>query len=155
MTCTQNLLLNTDSYKLSHAAQYPPGTTEVSSYIESRGGALDEIVFFGLQAFLKSVLSKPITRQDIDEAEALALAHMGLFNREGWKVILERHNGFLPLEIQALQEGSVVSPGVPVVQVRNTDPDAFWLVSHIETALLRAVWSVSYTHLTLPTIYSV
>ena len=140
MTCTQNLLLNTDSYKLSHAAQYPPGTTEVSSYIESRGGALDEIVFFGLQAFLKSVLSKPITRQDIDEAEALALAHMGLFNREGWKVILERHNGFLPLEIQALQEGSVVSPGVPVVQVRNTDPDAFWLVSHIETALLRAVW---------------
>ena len=32
----RNLILNTDSYKVSHFAQYPAGTTFVSSYIESR-----------------------------------------------------------------------------------------------------------------------
>ena len=31
-------ILDTDSYKLSHWVQYPPGLTEMISYFESRGG---------------------------------------------------------------------------------------------------------------------
>lgn len=39
-----NLILNTDGYKPSHWLQYPPNTTQVYSYIESRGAELkDEI----------------------------------------------------------------------------------------------------------------
>ena len=34
----KNIILNTDSYKASHAHQTPPGTEYVYSYIESRGG---------------------------------------------------------------------------------------------------------------------
>ncbi len=34
-----NLILRTDSYKLSHWKQYPKGMTKVYSYLESRGGA--------------------------------------------------------------------------------------------------------------------
>ena len=66
----RNLILNTDSYKVSHFAQYPAGTEFVSSYIESRGGVYPRTVFFGLQAFLKEYLSRPITHADIDEADA-------------------------------------------------------------------------------------
>ena len=33
-----NLILNTDSYKVSHWVQYPPGMDAMFSYIESRGG---------------------------------------------------------------------------------------------------------------------
>lgn len=135
-----NLILNTDSYKLSHDRQYPPGTRRVSSYIESRGGAFDEVLFFGLQAFLKAFLLAPITAADIDEAEAISVAHIGYFNRAGWQHILDKHGGFLPLEICALAEGSVVPNRVPVVQVINTDPGCYWLTGHIETALLRGVW---------------
>ncbi|MDE2150006.1 MAG: nicotinate phosphoribosyltransferase [Gammaproteobacteria bacterium] len=138
-----NLLLDTDSYKLTHWRQYPPGTEHVSAYIESRGGAPHEIVFFGLQAFLLDALCQPVQPWQIEETEALARAHLGrddCFNRAGWEHILQRHGGRLPVSIEALPEGSVVGHRVPVLQVVNTDPACAWLTCYLETALLRAVW---------------
>ena len=67
-----NLILNSDSYKTSHWVQYPSGSEYLSSYIEARKGDYD-VVFFGLQAFIKEYLSTPITHQDIDEANVAAL----------------------------------------------------------------------------------
>jgi nicotinamide phosphoribosyltransferase len=46
--------LRSDSYKVTHWRQYPPGTTEVYSYLESRGGRCPQTVFFGLQPYLRS-----------------------------------------------------------------------------------------------------
>lgn len=135
-----NLILNTDSYKTSHFEQYPPKTTRVSSYIEPRGGDFNEVVTFGLQAFVKEYLMKPITKADIDEAEAVFSAHGVPFNREGWDYILKAYGGYLPLKIEALPEGTVVSPGTMQVQVTNTDARVPWLTSYVETALLRAIW---------------
>lgn len=136
-----NLILNTDSYKLSHYLQYPPETHAISSYIEARGHSdRAEVLFFGLQMFLKEYLSRPVTMQDIDEAEGIVTAHGLPFNREGWTHIVQRHGGYLPLLIEALPEGTLVRRGVPVAQVVNTDPACFWLTSYIETALLRAIW---------------
>jgi len=135
-----NLILNTDSYKASHFLQYPAETEVVSSYIESRGGQFPQTLFFGLQAFIKEYLLKPITRADIDEAEALFAAHGVPFFRQGWEQIVQQHVGFLPIEIAALPEGTLVPTGNALMQIRNTDPQAFWLTSYLETALLRAVW---------------
>ncbi|QRI63640.1 nicotinate phosphoribosyltransferase [Shinella sp. PSBB067] len=136
-----NLILNTDSYKLSHYLQYPPETHAISSYIEARGHSdRAEVLFFGLQMFLKEYLSRPVTMKDIDEAEGIVTAHGLPFNREGWTHIVQRHGGYLPLLIEALPEGTLVRRGVPVAQVVNTDPACFWLTSYIETALLRAIW---------------
>ncbi len=135
-----NLLLNTDSYKLSHHVQYPPGTERVYSYIESRGGRYDRTLFFGLQAFLREYLSKPITRDNIEFAAAFAAKHGEPFNRAGWEYILDKHDGFLPVSIRAVPEGTVLPTQHVLVTVENTDPHCFWLTSFLETALLRAVW---------------
>lgn len=135
-----SLLLNADSYKASHFLQYPAGTTNVSSYIESRGGAFESTVFFGLQMFIKQYLLAPITQADIDEAEEIAALHGVPFNRAGWQYILDQYEGYLPVEIQALPEGMVVTTRNALVQVVNTDPRCAWLTSYVETALLRAVW---------------
>lgn len=136
-----NLILNTDSYKFSHFLQYPPETRAISAYIETRGHPDQiDVLFFGLQMFLKEYLARPVTRLDVDEAEAIVLAHGLPFNRAGWLRIVEHFGGYLPLEIEALPEGTLLRRGVPMVQVVNTDPASFWLTSHIETALLRAVW---------------
>jgi len=62
------------------------------------------------------------------------------FNRDGWQHILERHDGYLPIEIQAVPEGTVLPVRNVLVQVMNTDPAVPWLTSYVETALLRAVW---------------
>src|SRR3990167_6914148 len=64
-----NPILNTDSYKASHYLQYPPSTSYLSCYIESRGGKFPNTVFFGLQMYLKEYLSKPVTRENIHKTE--------------------------------------------------------------------------------------
>jgi nicotinamide phosphoribosyltransferase len=136
-----NFILNTDSYKASHYLQYPDGTEKVYSYIESRGGEYDKLVFFGLQAFIKEYLEGPvITGAMIDEAEEFFKAHGEPFNREGWDYILKTHNGLLPIRIDAVKEGTVVPVKNILVSVVNTDPKCFWLTSYVETALLRAIW---------------
>lgn len=140
-----NIILNTDSYKASHFLQYPPDTMAISSYIEARGVSksfpqVDKTVFFGLQAFLKEYLSKPITMNDINEAEGITMEHGVPFNRKGWERVLLAHDGYLPLRIKALPEGSKVPLKTCLVQVYNTDFELPWLTSYIETALLRAVW---------------
>jgi nicotinamide phosphoribosyltransferase len=140
MKLAKNLLLNTDSYKVSMFKQYPAGTTGVYSYIESRGGRYDETVFFGLQAFIKEYLLEPITQADIDTADAILTAHGEPFNREGWEYILRVHGGKLPVVIKAVPEGTVVPVKNVLATIENTDPNCFWLTTYLETALLRAVW---------------
>ena len=54
-----NPLLYTDGYKVDHRRQYPEGTTLVYSNWtprKSRIEAIDEIVFFGLQYFIKKYI---------------------------------------------------------------------------------------------------
>jgi nicotinamide phosphoribosyltransferase len=67
-------------------------------------------------------------------------AHGVPFNEEGWKYIVQNHNGYLPIEIQAVPEGTPVAMRNALVQVVNTDPECAWLTSYVETALLRAIW---------------
>ena len=140
MKLAKNIILNTDSYKVSMFKQYPAGTTGVYSYIESRGGRYDETVFFGLQAFIKEYLLDPITQADIDIADEILTAHGEPFNREGWEYILRVHNGYLPVVIKAVPEGTVVPVKNVLATIENTDPECFWLTTWLETSLLRAIW---------------
>ncbi len=138
-----NLLLNIDSYKASHLEQYPENVKYVSAYIESRGGEFDKTLFFGLQGFINQYLSKPITMEDVKEAEAVLITHGLPFSarqKKLWEDIVTKHKGMLPIDIRAVPEGTVLGTKNVLVQIRNTDPDYFWLPSYIETMLLRAVW---------------
>jgi nicotinamide phosphoribosyltransferase len=140
MKLAKNLILNTDSYKVSMFKQYPAGTTGVYSYIESRGGRYDRTVFFGLQAFIKEYLLNPLTQSDIDIAEEILTLHGEPFNRAGWQHILDKHQGFLPIVIRAVPEGTIVPVKNVLATIENTDPECYWLTTWLETALLRAVW---------------
>jgi len=140
MKLAKNIILNTDSYKVSMFKQYPVGTTGVYSYIESRGGRYDRTVFFGLQAFIKEYLLEPISQADIDIADEILTAHGEPFNRAGWQYILDKHAGFLPVVIRAVPEGTVVPVSQVLATIENTDPECFWLTTWLETAILRAIW---------------
>jgi nicotinamide phosphoribosyltransferase len=136
----KNIILNSDSYKYSQFNQYPEGTEYIYSYIESRGGKYDETVFFGLQAFIKEYLTKPIDYYDIDEAAAIIGAHGEPFNYKGWEYIVREHGGYLPVKITAVPEGLVIPTRNVLATIVNTDPKCYWLTSFLETALLRAIW---------------
>ena len=139
-----NIILLTDSYKVSHSRQYPPGTTQVVSYFESRGGEAPETVFFGLQYMLKRFLMTPVTMASINEAEEFFNAHFGacggakrLFNRAGWEYIVRQHGGRLPLRIRAVPEGTRVPVHNVLMTIENTDPACYWLTNYVETLLVQ------------------
>lgn len=133
-----NIILATDSYKFSHWKQYPPKTEAMQSYIEARGAG--RTVFFGLQIFIKDYLLKPFTQENIDEADEFCKLHGEPFNREGWQYILDTYNGYIPVKIKAVPEGTVVDMGNCLVTVECHDPKCFWVASFIETIILRGVW---------------
>jgi nicotinamide phosphoribosyltransferase len=134
-----NRVLDTDSYKLSHAGMYPKEVRGMFSYIEARTKG-DTIVPFGLQMWLQKALLTPITAAEVDEAEEFAKAHGEPFDREPWDYLIREHKGYLPLKIRAVPEGQRVPSGHVIVSVEVTDPKLFWLASYIETSLQRAVW---------------
>lgn len=133
-------ILDVDSYKTGQWRQLPPNTKYMYSYIESRGGDFDRTLFFGLQMFILKYLTKPITMEDIDEAEEVISLHGVAFNRVGWQYILRNHNGYFPIEISAIPEGTVIPNKNVLITITNTDPNVPWIVSYIETMLLRAMW---------------
>lgn len=138
-----NLLLLADAYKYAHHKLYIPGTTKIYSYLESRGGAFSETVFYGLQYFLKEYLEgQAFTQADIDEADETLSAVFGrkdVFNREIFEYILKAHDGKLPVRIKAVPEGSVVPVHNVLMTIENTDPKCYWLTNFLETLLMQ-VW---------------
>jgi nicotinamide phosphoribosyltransferase len=139
----QNLLLLADAYKYSHYKLYLPGTTKIYSYLESRGGAFPETVFYGLQYFLKEYLEgQAFTRADIDEAEEILNGVFGrndVFKRSNFEYILNKYNGRLPVKIKAVAEGSIVPVHNALMTIENTDPQCYWLTNFLETLLMQ-VW---------------
>jgi nicotinamide phosphoribosyltransferase len=134
-----NLILMTDSYKASHFLQYPPGTTRMYSYLESRGGHYSSTVFFGLQYILQQYLGKKITVEMVEEAKEFFEAHGEPFPYEDWLYIANDLQGKIPLRIRAVPEGTVVPVSNVLMDVESTDPRVYWVVSWFETLLMR-VW---------------
>jgi len=132
-----NLIIRTDSYKASHFLQYPPETTRLLGYFESRGGLYGETVFFGLQYLLDEYLSKRVTDADVSDAAAFFAAHGLPFPEDGWRTIARDLDGRLPVRIRAVPEGSVVPVRNVLMTVESTDERVPWIVSWLETQLVR------------------
>lgn len=136
-----NFILNADSYKFSHFKQLPPTAQCLTSYIEARSNKVhEELVFFGIQMFIKEYMVCKITMEAIDEAEAFASQHGVPFYREGWEIVVNELDGNIPLEIYAVPEGGTYPIRTVLATVTNTDTRFAWLTSYVETAILRGVW---------------
>jgi nicotinamide phosphoribosyltransferase len=141
----ENPLTDTDSYKFSHWLQYPPGVSSMYSYFESRGGRYPYTVVVGMQLFLLRYLLAPITKQDVIMGETFALMHGEPFNREGWDYLVEKYNGRFPVRIRAVPEGTIVPTHNLLFDIELTTPDPkiFWVVSWIETMMVRLWYPTS------------
>ena len=135
----ENLILMADSYKASHYLQFPENMTYMHDYIESRGGLYGYTKFFGLQYYLKKYLSKKITMDMVNEAKEVLELHGLPFNYDGWKYIVEKYDGYLPIRLRAVPEGAVVKNHNVLITVESLDEKVPWLVGWFETLLLK-VW---------------
>ena len=105
-------LSDTDSYKYTHPAQFPKGTKKMVSYIESRGGKYDSVVWTGLQAIIVDQLLKPIKANDIKRLLAFVEAHLMGNTDPGlelaFETVVNEYDGKLPIRIRAAKEGLVI-----------------------------------------------
>ena len=141
-----NKIFLTDSYKITHWKQYPPGTEGVYSYFESRYGS--PTLFFGLQAILMNHLvpndkewGSLVNVSEIFNANKFFEQHFGEghFNHKGWLHIIRAHGGNFPIRIKAVPEGTLVPSGNVLMTVENTCPECAWVTNYIETLLVQ-VW---------------
>lgn len=135
----KNFFLLTDFYKQTHWLQYPKGTTEVYSYYENRKSLFPKQLFFGLSYILQAYMEGEVVKQwMVDEAKEHTNAEGGFeyFNVMGAQRIIDVHKGHLPLEIRAVDEGSLVPTSNVLFTIRNTDPELPYLTNYVESLLM-------------------
>ena len=146
-----NPLLLLDYYKTTHDKQYPKGITKIVSYYTPRMSRIsdeNELVMFGLQAFIKEYLIRSFNQHFFGRSkeEVLAEYKRVIDNTLGKNIVnydkIEKlHDlGYLPIEIKAIEEGTRVPIKVPMLEITNTHPDFAWLVNTLETALSCTLW---------------
>lgn len=146
-----NPILLTDGYKVDHRRQYPTGTTLVYSNWtprKSRIDGVDEVVFFGLQYFIKKYILEDFETYFFNQPKEKVVKeysrrinnYLGE-NQVGTKHIEALHDlGYIPMVIKALPEGASVPMRVPMFTMYNTNPDFFWLTNYFETLLSAVIW---------------
>ena len=144
-TLQRNIILDIDSYKNDHGKMLPKNTEYIFSTIVPRRANryADYVKVMGHQYAIKEYVCQPIEAWMIDEAE-IEMREQGFsFNRARWQYLLDKYNGYFPLEIQALPEGFLAPIGVATVTIVNTDPQCAWLTSYIETMFQRVCWKMT------------
>jgi nicotinamide phosphoribosyltransferase len=146
-----NPFLLTDFYKTHHVFQYPPKTQFVYSNLtprKSRLPGVNEMVFFGLQYFLKAYLVECFNDNFFNrpKADVMAEYRRRIKTSLGGELPSYAHLeklhdlGYLPLKIKALPEGSRVPMRVPCLTIMNTLEDFYWLTNFIESLLSAIIW---------------
>ena len=156
-------MLFIDFYKAVHAEMLPKKTTKSVSYFTPRMSRVkrwDKVVMFGLQGFLKEYLidyfneeffNKPLD-EVIHEYKRIMDATLGE-GVYGVEKIEKLHElGYLPIEVVALPEGTIVPMHVPMFGITNTHKDFAWLPQALESLISAEMWhpmlaaTVGYTY---------
>ena len=141
----------TDGYKVDHRSQYPAQTQLVYSNWtprKSRIEGVSKIVLFGLQYFIKKYLINDFQRHFFDQPKEKVVAkyQRRISTYLGPDAITYDHIealhdlGYLPVEIKALPEGTAVNIRVPMLTVKNTIPEFFWITNFLETLMSAELW---------------
>lgn len=158
-----NPMLLIDFYKAVHAEMLPKGITKSVSYYTPRMSRVkrwDKVVMFGLQGFIKTYLidyfneqffSRPF-KDVMFEYKRVMDASLGEDTYKIEKIINLHKLGYLPIEIVALPEGTMVPIHCPMFGITNTHPDFAWLPQSLESLISAEAWhpqlaaTVGYTY---------
>ena len=158
-----NPMLLIDFYKAVHAEMLPKQLTKSVSYFTPRMSRIkrwDKVVMFGLQGFIKTYLidyfnseffGKPFY-QVVGEYKRIMDATLGADAYKIDKIKALHSLGYLPIEIHAVEEGTLVPMHVPMFSITNTHDDFAWLPQSLESLISAEMWhpmiaaTVGYTY---------
>lgn len=149
-----------DVYKLGHAAMYTEGTDFLYSNLTPRSnkyfkaqaaeGYDGKMVVFGTQgtimelvedwndSFFDQPKEKVIRRYRRRVNSVLGEGVVSTARMEALHDL-----GYLPLEIKTIDEGARIGMKIPMLTIKNTIPEFFWLVNYLETALSSQIWQMT------------
>lgn len=147
----QQAMLLADYYKISHRQLYPSGTELIYSTFtprDARNPNIKSVTAFGMQAFVKEYLvnffndnffSRP--KEEVLSEYSRFIKHtLGDQNPDVSHIAALHDLQYLPLQIDAVPEGTQVPIKVPMLTVHNTLPQFFWLTNYVETLLSCELW---------------
>lgn len=140
-----NPLLLVDYYKTEHHKMMPEGTTKIYSNFtprKSRLKGVNSVVFFGLQHFILTYLIKLFNEEFFSYIgkKSVIIDYQRHINVDTTHIEKLWNLGYLPIEIKAFEEGSLVPIGVPCFTITNTHPDFAWLTNYLETLISTMMW---------------
>lgn len=152
-----NAFLLNDFYKITHLLQYSDKITHLTSYLTPRGSRLtsegmNKAVFFGLQGYVNQYIVNGFNdnffnrdfneiKEEVEEVLSNGLGYPSeLIDKTISKLHALYELKYLPIEINAVPEGTLVPMGVPCVEIRSTIPEFFWVGQSIEASLSAAIW---------------
>jgi len=149
----ESAMLLCDFYKISHREQYPDGTEYVYAIWiprASRMKGVNRVAAVGFQPFIKKYLISFFQKnffgrdKDVVVAEySRIIKHALGVSQPPTKHIEDLHDlGYLPLEIKAVAEGTLIPLRVPMLTIQNTNPKFFWLTNYIETLMSCEMWQI-------------
>lgn len=146
-----NPMLLCDFYKTVHSDMINPKMTKSMSYYTprmSRVNRWDKVVMFGVQMFCKTWLIDYFNENffALSEEEVVneytrvldATLGKGVYSTE--KIRKLHRLGYLPIEIIALPEGTMVPVHVPMFGITNTHNDFAWLPQALESLISAEMW---------------
>lgn len=163
-----------DAYKLGHITMKPEGTTRAYCNLTARNFKHAEklfpndipffdnkVVVYGTTMAVRGIIElwnvnffdKPIN----NILKNLKKRIRPFIGDNDDKVILDSiealHKlGYLPLSFKTLPEGTLVSPGIPMMTWTNTHDDFAWLPSYLETTVSTETWKLP-TAATIARVY--
>eukprot|EP00898_Chlorokybus_atmophyticus_P003251 jgi/Chlat1/3927/Chrsp26S04190 len=137
-----------DSYKAAHFTMYPAATKMVA-YGEFRHGFNKDnkdtrMLFYGIRYLVEKYLHRKWTEKDVDDAALFFSTHNAPsskpfpFPKELFMKIVTENDGYFPVKLEALPEGTAINSHVPVYQI-TAEGEYTPLCTFFET-LLTMVW---------------
>lgn len=151
MKSKTNPMLLIDFYKAVHAEMLPKNITKSVSYFTPRMSRVKrwgKVVMFGLQGFIKTYLIDYFNEEFFDKSfEEIIYEYKRIMDaslgKDTYKIdkIENLHKlGYLPIEIVALPEGTMVPMHVPMFGITNTHKDFAWLPQALESLISAEMW---------------
>lgn len=158
-----NPLLCTDGYKTSHHLMYPRGTQLVFSNFTPRSTKYmpkqaQDIVVFGIQytmMYINDLFKENFFSEDKEqvcqELQKHLNSYLGVeYDIYHFEALYDLK--YLPIEVRALEEGTVIESKIPILTIHNTLPEFYWLTNFLETLISTTLWkpmhsaSISYAY---------
>ncbi|MFI8671932.1 nicotinamide phosphoribosyltransferase domain-containing protein [Bacillus paranthracis] len=129
-----NPVMLTDAYNLSHQRLKVNTDWEVSHIYNRKEG----MILYGFAEMANRILEIQITNEMIQQAKDASEMMGIIFPTELFERVVKECNGYVPIQVQSLAEGTWCPAGTPFAQVSNTEEGFGELVTWYEGIFLHA-----------------